>query len=133
MAPKRDRSRSPKGASAGPWNKEFKKGMKVAFLGGMGRDLSQKYSGVNNCISRIYAHFKKLEVKIDEPQEDHKKHEVNKKNQGILDKADIVVGDKKWSPKEFIDYATEHGKEFVEVEDFLIAFGEAGIDLKTDP
>merc|ERR550537_347779 len=99
--------------------------MKVAILDRMKMDLSQKYSGVNNCMTRIYAHFNKLGVKIDELDEDYKKHEVNKKNQGILGKADIVVGNKERSPKEFIDYATEHGKEIVDIEDFLKAFGDA--------
>mmetsp|Transcript_85022 Transcript_85022/g.147525 ORF Transcript_85022/g.147525 Transcript_85022/m.147525 type:complete len:133 (+) Transcript_85022:80-478(+) len=131
MAPKRDRSRSPKGASAERWNKEFKKGMKITFLGtSMGFDLSQKYSGVNNCFTRIVAGLNEKEVKWNEVQEDYKKHEVNKKNQGLIDKADFLVGSKEKSPKEFVDYATEHGKEIVEWEDFLIALGEAGIDLK---
>merc|ERR550537_473807 len=105
--------------------------MKVALLSRMKMDLSQKYSGVNNCNTRIYAHFNKLGVKIDEPDEDYKKHEVNKKNQGILDKADVVVGSE--GPKEFIDYAKEQGKEIVEWEDFLIAIGDAGMDLKEAP
>merc|ERR1712039_761352 len=101
--------------------------MKIVLLGSDcgSFEMSKKYTGVNNGITKVYAKVKELGAEItDCVQENYKTHKVKKGDEKQIAKADICVKMGKCYD-DMVEAANEHKRELVELEPFLIAlFGE---------